>query len=76
MRVYDATTSSLTVAWEHAEGPVQQYKITYAPTTGDPIEEHVSTHIADLSNEILIKHHQSCMWPKARLARSPYLSTV
>uniref|UniRef100_A0A8C8LPY4 Collagen alpha-1(XII) chain n=1 Tax=Oncorhynchus tshawytscha TaxID=74940 RepID=A0A8C8LPY4_ONCTS len=40
MRVYDATTSSLTVAWEHAEGPVQQYKITYAPTTGDPIEEH------------------------------------
>uniref|UniRef100_A0A4W5P3T0 Collagen alpha-1(XII) chain n=1 Tax=Hucho hucho TaxID=62062 RepID=A0A4W5P3T0_9TELE len=35
MRVYDATTSSLTVAWEHAEGPVQQYKITY----------HVSTHI-------------------------------
>uniref|UniRef100_A0A8C8F328 Collagen alpha-1(XII) chain n=1 Tax=Oncorhynchus tshawytscha TaxID=74940 RepID=A0A8C8F328_ONCTS len=40
MRVYDATTSSLTVAWEHAEGPVHQYKITYAPTTGDPIEEH------------------------------------
>ncbi|XP_038823365.1 collagen alpha-1(XII) chain-like [Salvelinus namaycush] len=40
MRVFDATTSSLTVAWEHAEGPVQQYKITYAPTTGDPIEEH------------------------------------
>ncbi|XP_010877450.3 collagen alpha-1(XII) chain isoform X2 [Esox lucius] len=40
MRVYDPTTSSLTVAWEHAEGPVQQYKITYAPTTGDPIEEH------------------------------------
>uniref|UniRef100_A0A4W5R7Q3 Collagen, type XII, alpha 1a n=1 Tax=Hucho hucho TaxID=62062 RepID=A0A4W5R7Q3_9TELE len=40
MRVYDATTSSLTVSWEHAEGPVQQYKITYAPTTGDPIEEH------------------------------------
>ncbi|KAJ7988915.1 hypothetical protein DPEC_G00314140 [Dallia pectoralis] len=40
IRVYDPTTSSLTVTWEHAEGPVQQYKITYAPTTGDPIEEH------------------------------------
>ncbi|XP_012693541.2 collagen alpha-1(XII) chain isoform X2 [Clupea harengus] len=39
LRVYDPTTSSLTVSWEHAEGPVQQYRIGYAPTTGDPIEE-------------------------------------
>ncbi|KAJ8008899.1 hypothetical protein DPEC_G00083220 [Dallia pectoralis] len=39
MRVFDATTNTLTVAWDHAEGPVQQYKITYAPTTGDPITE-------------------------------------
>ena len=41
--MYDPTTSTLTVAWEHAEGPVQQYRISYAPTTGDPIEEHVSS---------------------------------
>uniref|UniRef100_A0A8C7T5B9 Collagen type XII alpha 1 chain n=1 Tax=Oncorhynchus mykiss TaxID=8022 RepID=A0A8C7T5B9_ONCMY len=44
IQVFGPTTNtlnvSLTVAWEHAEGPVQQYKITYAPTTGDPIEEH------------------------------------
>lgn len=42
MRVYDPTTSTLSVSWEHAEGPVMQYRITYAQTTGDPIEEYVS----------------------------------
>ena len=45
MRVFDATTSTLSIAWDHAEGPVQQYKIAYAPTTGDPITEFVSIHI-------------------------------
>ncbi|XP_035986482.1 collagen alpha-1(XII) chain isoform X6 [Fundulus heteroclitus] len=39
MRVYDATTSTLTIAWDHAEGPVRQYRIAYAPMTGDPITE-------------------------------------
>ncbi|XP_066579143.1 collagen alpha-1(XII) chain isoform X2 [Amia ocellicauda] len=39
LRVFGETTSTLSVSWDHAEGPVQQYKITYAPTTGDPIEE-------------------------------------
>lgn len=43
MRVFDATTSSLTIGWDHAEGPVQQYKISYAPMTGDPITEYVSS---------------------------------
>lgn len=42
LRVYDPTTSTLTVNWDHADGPVVQYRITYAPTTGDPIEEYVS----------------------------------
>uniref|UniRef100_A0A3B3U400 Collagen type XII alpha 1 chain n=1 Tax=Poecilia latipinna TaxID=48699 RepID=A0A3B3U400_9TELE len=42
MRVYDPTTTTLSVSWEHAEGPVMQYRITYAPTTGDPIEEYTS----------------------------------
>lgn len=42
LRVYDPTTSTLTVNWELAEGPVLQYRIGYAPTTGDPIEEFVS----------------------------------
>lgn len=41
LRVYDPTTSTLSVTWEHAEGPVLQYRIGYAPTTGDPIEEFV-----------------------------------
>lgn len=41
MRVFDATTNSLTIGWDHAEGPVRQYKISYAPMTGDPITEYV-----------------------------------
>ncbi|CAL8312238.1 unnamed protein product [Lota lota] len=39
MRVFDATTNTLTIGWDHAEGPVNQYKISYAPMTGDPITE-------------------------------------
>ncbi|XP_041721920.1 collagen alpha-1(XII) chain [Coregonus clupeaformis] len=39
LRVFDATTNTLTIVWDHAEGLVQQYKIAYAPTTGDPITE-------------------------------------
>ncbi|CAL8312223.1 unnamed protein product, partial [Boreogadus saida] len=39
MRVFDATTNTLTIGWDHAEGPVSQYKISYAPLTGDPITE-------------------------------------
>ncbi|KAG7264080.1 hypothetical protein CRUP_009530 [Coryphaenoides rupestris] len=39
MRVFDATTNTLTIGWDHAEGPVHQYKISYAPMTGDPITE-------------------------------------
>lgn len=39
MRVYDPTTSTLSVSWEHAQGPVLQYRITYTQTTGDPIDE-------------------------------------
>uniref|UniRef100_A0A668AMZ2 Collagen alpha-1(XII) chain n=1 Tax=Myripristis murdjan TaxID=586833 RepID=A0A668AMZ2_9TELE len=42
MRVYDPTTSTLSVSWEHAQGPVIQYRITYAQTTGDPIEEYTT----------------------------------
>ncbi|XP_076129262.1 collagen alpha-1(XII) chain isoform X2 [Alosa pseudoharengus] len=39
LRVFDATTSTLSIGWDHAEGPVMQYKISYAPLTGDPITE-------------------------------------
>ncbi|XDV42634.1 hypothetical protein PO909_011260 [Leuciscus waleckii] len=42
LRVYDPTTSTLSVNWEHAVGPVLQYRIAYAPTTGDPIQEFTS----------------------------------
>eukprot|EP00062_Callorhinchus_milii_P020383 gi/632975970/ref/XP_007904530.1/ PREDICTED: collagen alpha-1(XII) chain isoform X1 [Callorhinchus milii] len=41
MRVYGPTTNSLSVSWDHADGPVQQYRVIYAPTVGDPIEEFI-----------------------------------
>lgn len=52
MRVYDPTTTTLSVSWEHALGPVTQYRITYAQTTGDPIEEYVS----------ILPKHSSFLW--------------
>nr|XP_017208134.2 collagen alpha-1(XII) chain isoform X2 [Danio rerio] len=39
MRVFETTTSTISIGWDHAEGPVQQYKISYASLTGDPITE-------------------------------------
>ncbi|XP_077566419.1 collagen alpha-1(XII) chain isoform X2 [Stigmatopora nigra] len=42
LRVLDATTNTLTVGWDHAEGPVRQYRLTYAPTTGDPITQYAA----------------------------------
>lgn len=34
--MFDPTTSSLTISWDHAEGPVRQYKISYSPISGEP----------------------------------------
>lgn len=50
MRVFDATTSTLTIGWDHAEGPVRQYRIAYAPMTGDPITEFVSTSLDSVNS--------------------------
>uniref|UniRef100_A0A670YK30 Collagen type XII alpha 1 chain n=1 Tax=Pseudonaja textilis TaxID=8673 RepID=A0A670YK30_PSETE len=41
IRVFDPTTNSLSVQWDHADGPVQQYRIIYSPVSGDPIDEYV-----------------------------------
>ncbi|XP_052386239.1 collagen alpha-1(XII) chain-like isoform X7 [Carassius gibelio] len=56
LRVYDPTTSTLTVSWEHAEGPVLQYRIVYAPTTGDPIEEFTS--VPGNRNSVILQNLQ------------------
>ncbi|XP_052001056.1 collagen alpha-1(XII) chain isoform X4 [Xyrauchen texanus] len=56
LRVYDPTTSTLTVSWEHADGPVQQYRIGYAPTTGDPIEEFTS--VPGNRNSVILQNLQ------------------
>ncbi|XP_060735731.1 collagen alpha-1(XII) chain isoform X2 [Tachysurus vachellii] len=56
MRVYDPTTSTLSVSWEHAVGPVQQYRISYAPTTGDPIEEF--TTVPGNRNNVILQSLQ------------------
>ncbi|XP_061158183.1 collagen alpha-1(XII) chain-like isoform X19 [Syngnathus typhle] len=57
MVVYDPTTSSLSVSWEHADGPVTQYRITYAPTTGDPIEEY--TTVQGNRNNVVLQNLDS-----------------
>ncbi|XP_051942784.1 collagen alpha-1(XII) chain isoform X5 [Hippocampus zosterae] len=57
MRVYDPTTSTLSVSWEHADGPVTQYRITYAPTTGDPIEEY--TTVPGNRNNVILQNLDS-----------------
>uniref|UniRef100_A0A673B6R8 Collagen alpha-1(XII) chain n=1 Tax=Sphaeramia orbicularis TaxID=375764 RepID=A0A673B6R8_9TELE len=57
LRVYDPTTSTLSVTWEHADGPVMQYRITYAQTTGDPIEEYVSLSNISTLSYLLDKHN-------------------
>lgn len=62
IRVYDPTTSTLSVSWEHAEGPVMQYRITYAPTVGDPIEEYVSMFMI-LHVLVILSSHISSFWP-------------
>ncbi|RXM27373.1 Collagen alpha-1(XII) chain [Acipenser ruthenus] len=56
LRVFDATTNSLSVNWDHAEGPVQQYRIIYAPTTGDPIEEF--TFVPGRRNNVILQNLQ------------------
>nr|XP_015825821.2 collagen alpha-1(XII) chain isoform X3 [Nothobranchius furzeri] len=54
MRVYDPTTTTLSVSWEHAEGPVTQYRISYEPTTGDPIEEF--TTVPGNRNNVILQN--------------------
>uniref|UniRef100_A0A8C7KHB2 Collagen type XII alpha 1 chain n=1 Tax=Oncorhynchus kisutch TaxID=8019 RepID=A0A8C7KHB2_ONCKI len=52
LRVFDATTNTLTIGWDHAEGTVQQYKIAYAPTTGDPITD-LDVFVGDVTSYTL-----------------------
>ncbi|XP_075058737.1 collagen alpha-1(XII) chain isoform X1 [Mixophyes fleayi] len=42
IKVFGETTNSLSVNWDHADGPVQQYRIIYSPTVGDPIDEYTT----------------------------------
>uniref|UniRef100_A0A3P9LM25 Collagen, type XII, alpha 1b n=1 Tax=Oryzias latipes TaxID=8090 RepID=A0A3P9LM25_ORYLA len=65
MRVLDATTSTLTIGWDHAEGPVRQYKISYAPMTGDPITEF--TTAPGIRNSLILQN---------LLPETPYNITV
>ncbi|KAJ8288713.1 hypothetical protein COCON_G00013720 [Conger conger] len=56
MVVFDPTTSTLSVSWDHADGPVQQYRLTYAPTTGDPIDEF--TVVPGNRNNVILQNLQ------------------
>ncbi|XP_061479123.1 collagen alpha-1(XII) chain isoform X1 [Rhineura floridana] len=53
IRVFDPTTDSLSVQWDHADGPVQQYRIIYSPTVGDPIDEY--TMVPGRRNNVLLQ---------------------
>ncbi|XP_062981009.1 collagen alpha-1(XII) chain isoform X2 [Elgaria multicarinata webbii] len=53
IRVFDPTTNSLSVQWDHADGPVQQYRIIYSPTVGDPIDEY--TTVPGRRNNVLLR---------------------
>ncbi|XP_053142880.1 collagen alpha-1(XII) chain isoform X4 [Hemicordylus capensis] len=57
IRVFDPTTNSLSVQWDHADGPVQQYRIIYSPTVGDPIDEY--TMVPGRRNNVLLQPLQS-----------------
>ncbi|KAJ8392978.1 hypothetical protein AAFF_G00068820 [Aldrovandia affinis] len=57
MVVFDPTTSTLSVSWDHADGAVQQYRVTYAPTTGDPIEEFAV--VPGSRNSVILQNLQS-----------------
>ncbi|OXB61233.1 hypothetical protein ASZ78_006533, partial [Callipepla squamata] len=57
VRVFDATTNSLSVQWDHADGPVQQYRIIYSPTVGDPIDEY--TTVPGIRNNVILQPLQS-----------------
>uniref|UniRef100_A0A8C0J562 Collagen type XII alpha 1 chain n=1 Tax=Chelonoidis abingdonii TaxID=106734 RepID=A0A8C0J562_CHEAB len=53
LKVFDPTTNSLSVQWDHADGPVQQYRIIYSPTVGDPIDEY--TTVPGRRNNVILQ---------------------
>uniref|UniRef100_A0A8D0HQC1 Collagen type XII alpha 1 chain n=1 Tax=Sphenodon punctatus TaxID=8508 RepID=A0A8D0HQC1_SPHPU len=57
LKVFDGTTNSLSVQWDHADGPVQQYRIIYSPTIGDPIDEF--TTVPGRRNNVILQPLQS-----------------
>uniref|UniRef100_A0A8C3II56 Collagen alpha-1(XII) chain n=1 Tax=Chrysemys picta bellii TaxID=8478 RepID=A0A8C3II56_CHRPI len=57
LKVFDPTTNSLSVQWDHADGPVQQYRIIYSPTVGDPIDEY--TTVPGRRNNVILQPLQS-----------------
>uniref|UniRef100_A0A8D0CFC3 Collagen alpha-1(XII) chain n=2 Tax=Salvator merianae TaxID=96440 RepID=A0A8D0CFC3_SALMN len=57
IRVFNPTTNSLSVQWDHADGAVQQYRIIYSATVGDPIDEY--TTVPGNRNNVLLQPLQS-----------------
>ncbi|XP_071397697.1 collagen alpha-1(XII) chain-like, partial [Centroberyx affinis] len=52
LRVFNETISTMTVKWEHAPGPVQNYKIIYQPTAGG---ETLTTQVGGKKNNIILQ---------------------
>ncbi|TKS75342.1 Collagen alpha-1(XII) chain [Collichthys lucidus] len=52
LRVFNATITSLSVKWDAAPGPVQNYKITYKPVAGG---EPLSTQVGGKKTSIILQ---------------------
>uniref|UniRef100_A0A672NVD5 Collagen alpha-1(XII) chain n=1 Tax=Sinocyclocheilus grahami TaxID=75366 RepID=A0A672NVD5_SINGR len=50
--VFNATTTTLTVKWDHAPGPVQNYKITYQPLAGGKL---LSVQVGGKKNSVILQ---------------------
>ncbi|CAG01461.1 unnamed protein product, partial [Tetraodon nigroviridis] len=56
MRVFDPTTSSLIISWDHAEGPVRQYKISYSPMDRNPSSRAETTSVPGNRNNARLEN--------------------
>uniref|UniRef100_A0A6Q2XZ99 Collagen alpha-1(XII) chain n=1 Tax=Esox lucius TaxID=8010 RepID=A0A6Q2XZ99_ESOLU len=52
LQVFNATTVSLTVKWDHAPGPVQNYKISFQPVAGG---KALSTQVGGKKNSVILQ---------------------
>lgn len=66
LQVFNATTTSLTVKWDHAPGPVQNYKINYQPVAGGKtlsVSLSAPSHPSLQSGDLYNLNVMGCIYP-------------